>query len=183
MRHLMIATAAVVLAATAARAEEKTVTVNMPKAQIETLQAIEDGRVAYGSCPNELKCSTVKKERNRQVVKATSRGKIAGWFGQIAGLETTGNGEAIVIIAVPDRKVTFGTWNNGFSDVSDRTLIKSGSNLYEKLSDMSEGQWVKFSGRLVRERSLTEAGSMDEPAFIVRFSDISAVTEKDAVAQ
>ena len=71
------------------------------------------------------------------------------------------------------------TWNNTLSDIGDHTLIATNSPLYGPVSQLREGQSVRFSGELVRdsldcfkEGSLTVSGAMTEPEFIIRFTDI-----------
>lgn len=158
-----------------AEAEDTVVTVTMPDAQKQTMQAVIDSQAAYKDCANALKCSSAKKVRDKAISAATNRGKIVGWYGQIATLDTTHEGDAILTLSGPSESISFSTWNNAFSDMSDKTLIKSGSPLYETLAEMKVGQWVIFSGQIKGEQSLTEAGGMAEPVFTVRFSDVRAV--------
>ena len=61
----------------------------------------------------------------------------------------------------------------------DNTLIENGSDLYNSISDLSEGDRVVFSGTFIpddsdfiREGSVTERGSMTDPEFILKFSDV-----------
>jgi hypothetical protein len=72
------------------------------------------------------------------------------------------------------------TWNNALSDIEDDTLIDPKSALFAKASALSVGQEVTFSGAFrpyttdcIREGSLTLSGSITEPEFIFRFSDVS----------
>ena len=75
--------------------------------------------------------------------------------------------------------ITIQTANNAFSGALDGTLISAGSQLYEQLSRLSVGQRVIVSGRFrssdqdyLREASLTEAGSMNEPEFLFAFASV-----------
>lgn len=155
-------------------------TVAMPSSQQQAIQAVVDGQAAYKGCVNALKCTSVKLTRDKAVSKATGRGKIVGWFGTIKAMNTTHEGDAYVEIAAPLEGLTLATWNNKFSDMNARTLIKAGSPLFERLADMEVGNWVIFSGQIKGEQSLTEAGSIASPTFTVRFSDIRAVSAADA---
>ena len=71
------------------------------------------------------------------------------------------------------------TWNNALSDIFDETLIENGSELYNAIADLSKGDKVVFSGTFasderdfIREASVTERGSMTDPEFILKFSDV-----------
>lgn len=154
----------------------------MPKDQIVALQAVLDGRNAYATCGNPLKCSALRKTRDKAVSKATDKGRLVEWYGVIKTLSTTGDGDAFLTIAAIGQDVTFGTWNNSLSDINTGSLIASGSPLYEALSEMSEGEAVAFSGQIKGEKSVTEAGAMNAPDFLVKFKEVRRVTAADAVA-
>jgi hypothetical protein len=71
------------------------------------------------------------------------------------------------------------TWNNGLSDIADKTLIPVNTPLFNAISDLKEGISVKVSGQFVAgeqdyigEQSLTENGSMTEPEFSVHFTKV-----------
>jgi len=103
---------------------------------------------------------------------------VSGWTGVISGMDTTGAGKAYVSIAVPRSPVTFQTWNNDISDAGNNTLIPSSSPLYQALADMAKGMAVVFSGKLVKEASMTESGGMEEPEFIIRFTSIKPASAR-----
>ncbi|MBO3274139.1 hypothetical protein [Pseudomonas schmalbachii] len=130
----------------------------------------------YQQAPNELKKSTVVRKRNDafQAVKSDPR-KLKGWIGTIEKLGTTGDGDAYLVIKSPMDGMTFGTWNNSLSDFQGKTLIKNGSPLYEALSELQEGDVVKFSGALAGSKNLTEEGKMTEPDFLFRFKAVEKV--------
>jgi hypothetical protein len=74
------------------------------------------------------------------------------------------------------------TWNNSLSDIADRTLIEPNSPVFNAMGVLRNGDWVRFSGRLipdstdcVREPSLTIRGTMTSPEFIFRFDDIRRI--------
>ena len=103
---------------------------------------------------------------------------ISGWVGTIRTLSSNGDGKGVLSIAIGD-KVEVKTWNNSFSDVFDNTLLDPASSIFQTLTALKTGQKVKFSGEFVtsaidcvKESSLTMAGSMTEPEFILRFKDV-----------
>jgi hypothetical protein len=78
------------------------------------------------------------------------------------------------------KDIVIKTWNNAVSDAGDKTLIDPASPLFSKASSLAEGKQVVFSGTFrpsstdcVKEGSLTMNGSLMEPEFIFRFSDVS----------
>ncbi len=82
------------------------------------------------------------------------------------------------------RGVQVETMNNSFSDMFDHTLIDPSSRLYQQALSLSVGQVVRFSGGFasssvdcIEEISLTLHGSVSEPDFIIRFSDVSPLAQ------
>ena len=75
----------------------------------------------------------------------------------------------------------FGTVSNRISDYATDTMITQSNPLFKVLANLKEGDQVSFDAvflphpdgpRGIWENSLTEQGSMDEPEFNVRFTDI-----------
>jgi hypothetical protein len=180
MRSFIAALALAAFAGVTQQALATDLTVTMPASQQEAIQAVMDGQAAYKDCVNPLKCTSAKLARDKAVSKATKGGKIDGWFGTIKAMNTTHQGDAYLEIAAPLEGMTLATWNNEYSDRKARTLIKAGSSLYDRLSEMKVGQWVIFSGQISGEQSVSEAGSVASPTFTVQFSDVRAVTTADA---
>jgi hypothetical protein len=68
------------------------------------------------------------------------------------------------------------------SDTGTNTLIKPDTALYKALLTMKLGSTVRIHGRLFasgpdcyREKSVTLAGSLEDPDFLVRFSRIEPI--------
>lgn len=177
----MILVAALIVGAVSIAAAEGR-SLYAPDDQVAAIRAVEEAREAYETCGNQLKCSSVRKGRDKAISDATGRGRLVNWVGVLDTLGTTGEGDAYISISVPDRDVTFSTWNNDISDISDKTLIKHGSPLYEALAEMEVGDPVIFSGQIKSEKSLTEAGSIAAPDFAVRFSEVRVATIEDTEA-
>lgn len=138
-------------------------------------------REAQGSGANELQLSKLRSVRKAGVTKAVKGGAFKDWIGTIADLQTTGDGKAVVKFKLEcDADVTIGTWNNGISDVMDNSLIDQSNPLYDGLAQLGKGVKVKVSGKFAvgdvdgfRESSMTEMGSMTDPAYIVRLSGLN----------
>lgn len=155
----------------------------MPDGQDAFHNAILAAIPKYENAANELKKSAVLKERDRQLGVIVSEHGVRDWFGQISDFGTTGEGNAYVVIEWPDAPYRFQTWNNELSDISANSLIKHGSQMYELLADLEEGDWVAFSGRFIDEGSVFESSKINDADFILRFSSIRPITEDDYVIE
>lgn len=144
----------------------------MPQDQIAFLQTIMKYKEAYKDAGNDLKKSSVRRQRDEEVNGMLPGNAINNWTGTLSDLGTNSDGNAYISIEVKGYPVSFKTWNNALSDIGSDTLIPNGSDLYNRVAAMDEGQPVRFSGRLLNESSITETGSMLEPEYIVRFVDI-----------
>ena len=155
---------------------ERHVAVTIPDTERDFMQLLLDGAADYKAAPNELKKSSIKKTRDKKIdALLDGSGTFSNWYAVLSEMGTTSEGDAYITVSLPDQLLTLKTWNNGLSDISDKTLIKNGSPLYEVVSNLEEGQYVAVSGNILQEGSVTEAGSMQDPEFIVRFNDIKPV--------
>ena len=144
--------------------------------------AADNYQEAQSAGANELKLSKFRTTRRSAVTAAVKGGAFKDWLGTVDGLQTTGDGKAILSIKLQcEGDVKISTWNNAMSDVMDNTLIPQSSALYDAISELGEGAKAKVSGKFTagdvdgfRESSLTEMGSMTDPDYKVRFSAISA---------
>jgi hypothetical protein len=147
-----------------------------PPQQVAVLEAISEHQAQYQQQANELQMSAVKKRRNQAVRMLIPDGVVSDWVGVLNTMGTTSEGSAYIALTIGE-SVTAQTWNNALSDIGSRTLISSESPLYGTISEMSEGDRVRFSGKLLTEASMTESGGMMEPEFIFRFSKVSRIVE------
>ena len=102
----------------------------------------------------------------------------SNWNGKIEAIESVGDEYAYVSISIC-MNVTIKTWNNEFSDMFDKSLIHIDSELYERIIDLEKGNSVITSGSFTKsdtdyfqETSITDSGSLTEPEYLVKFSEI-----------
>jgi hypothetical protein len=107
---------------------------------------------------------------------------VRDWEGTIYNLSSNNDGRGVLAITIGPR-VYVKTWNNAVSDYSDGTMLSPSSLIYNTAVKMRSGQKVRFSGSFfsgdkdcVREASLTQSGSMTDPEFIMRFTDLAPLT-------
>lgn len=148
-----------------------------PQTQREAIALVDEYAVRYAEAENELKKSRVHSQRD-EALKALlgSPTRVDEWVGTIEEMGTNGDGHAYVSIRVSDR-LSFQTWSNAFSDMGSETLIRQSHPLFDVLAELEEGTTVVFSGLVLAESSLTEAGSASEPELITRFDLILPADE------
>lgn len=145
------------------------------------VKIVESYYSLYKQAPNELKKSALRAERKTAIQGALGTMTVQDWVGTLRDMGTNSEGKASLTIQLAGSKIEIKTWNNAVSDIADKTLIETGSELYNTLSNLSKGSTVRFSGTFkpgendyIREASLTELGSMTSPAFIMSFTNVSA---------
>lgn len=153
----------------------------IPADQQSFVKLVESYYDSYRQAPNELKKSALRAERKTAIQGALGKLTIQGWVGTLREMGTNSDGKAYITIQLQGSKIEIKTWNNALSDIADKSLIETGSDLYNKISNLSKGKTVHFSGAFrsgdkdyIREASLTESGAMTSPAFIMSFTDVSA---------
>lgn len=161
-------------------ATAETATVSVPETQNQFITVLIDYASQYESAPNPLKKSALVKKRAAalEALNGGNPGKVENWVGVLEEMDTTSDGDAYISVVPVTKGITLSTWNNSFSDGNDKTLIKSGSPLYEQLSELQEGNVIKFSGNLIRFKNLTEAGKMTEPELLFRFKSVEKIGDK-----
>lgn len=153
---------------------------NKPESQLQFEGVIEKYVTAYKQAKNELLKSSIRSNRRAELGKIINDFKIHNWTGTINKLSTNSEGKAILSIRItPDIEVK--TWNNALSDIASNTLIEQNTQLYNQLMKLTVGQQVIFSGSFfnsdednVKETSMTERGSMVNPEFLVKFTNVTA---------
>ena len=151
--------------------------------QIKFSVLIESFEDEYRSASNELKKSAVRSER-KNAIKTFLNGKmrVKNWTGRLKHMGTNSEGKAFLDVVLDDSKIHLLTWDNAFSDMIHDTLIEQNTQLYSKISELTEGDKVSISGTFlsaeedyISEQSISERGSMTEPEFTFIFESIDKI--------
>jgi hypothetical protein len=152
--------------------------VNVPATQARFLEIMRSARAMYQAGANDMAKGAARPARRQALCAAFSSGRVSGWVGRVSDLSTNGEGKGVLAIGLDD-KTWVKTWNNALSDLSDRTLLEPSSPVFGQSVALRKAQRVTFSGELLRsetdcfrESSVTLHGSLTEPEFIFRFSDV-----------
>lgn len=133
---------------------------------------------AYDAAANDMVKGGTRPERASAICSTIRQPDVRDWVGTIKSLSSNSEGNGVLEIQLAN-SLTVKTWNNGFSDMSDHTLIPHGSALYSTVSALHKGQPVTFSGSFIpehtdcfRETSMSVSGAMTDPEFVFRFSAV-----------
>ncbi len=163
--------------------KSNTIDNSIPESERNFIDAVESYYDKYESAPNELKKSTLRMERQKEIKNILKSVNINNWVGNLRNTGTNSKGKAYIEITLANSKIRVETWNNGVSDAFDNTLIPNGSTVYNQIAELSKGDMVVFSGKFlkdsdgkgldyIKEMSLTENGSMTKPEFLFIFSNV-----------
>lgn len=151
---------------------------DLPSNQVRFLAAVASARSAFQAAPNELSHEQIRKSRQQAICRVLSERIALSWIGEISGISSTSGGSAVLKIKLAPN-VHVQTWNNAFSDAGSKTLVLSGTALFASLVPLRRGDAVQFSGSFeesekdcVKEQSITQAGSMLDPEFTMRFTEV-----------
>jgi zinc-ribbon domain len=165
-----------------------------PPLQKTFTSMIESFIPRYNGAATEIRKTNVRFERKDAIVRyfaGLGNLRFQGWLGEVHDLRTESDGKASLTIKLKGSETVIGTWNNSFSDSFSDTMISRTNSLYPSLMEIRNGDEVTVSGTFVvegsgqdyvREMSLTEAGSMTSPEFVVRFSQIGKGSVHTSVA-
>jgi hypothetical protein len=165
-----------------------------PPLQKSFTSMIESFIPSYNSADTEVRKTNVRFERRGAIVRYFSglgNLRFQGWLGEVHDLSTERDGKASLTIKLKGSETVIGTWNNSLSDSFSDTMISRTDSLYPSLMEIRNGDEVTVSGTFVvggsgqdyvSEMSLTEAGSMTSPEFVVRFSQIGKGSVHTSVA-
>lgn len=154
---------------------------SLPSDEVAFIQAVREGRAAYDAAANDFAKGGTRAQRKAALCAALKggRGQVWGWLGHITELSSNSDGKGVIKVQL-DRELVLATWNNSLSDLEDHTLIEPASPLFAAVAALKEGDSVIVAGRFlpsavdcVKEQSITLSGSMEDPAFVFRFSTVS----------
>ncbi len=137
----------------------------------------------FNVAANDMAKGASRPTRAGALCAALPSAQISNWIGRVETLSSNSDGFGVLGIEIaPD--VVLKTWNNSFSDAGERTLLQPDGRVFLAASALSKGRLVRFSGTLFRssadcfhDPSMTQYGSMTNPEFVFRFSDIEAIAD------
>lgn len=159
----------------------QTVSIGEPN-QVELEKNLIVFEETFTKADGEIAKSKVYRNQASYLKNYLKQGNISNWEGIIDKIETTEGGDfaCVYIKALNGRHITYRTWNNTLSDISDNTMIALNSKVYKQLERLKEGDQVVFSGSFIpdkkkgfKEISLTESGFVTRPEFLILFQSIS----------
>ena len=153
----------------------------IPEQQAAFIRTVASFSDRYEEAENELQRSAQRAKRRAALAKLLPGRAVKGWTGTLESLDTDSRGNAYITIEPEGAEsIMIATWSNALADAGTHSMIRSGSELYNKLAAMRSGERVIFSGTFaasdvdhIAEGSLTEAGSMTTPDFVMVFSDVT----------
>ena len=150
----------------------------MPQDESKFISILRDARREYEAGSNDMAKGAARPARGAALCAALQSPVVSGWVGRIYKLSSNSEGKGVLELEV-DPSSYVKTWNNALSDMADETLIEPSSRVFRKAVALKEGQWIKFSGTLIpdqtdcfKEGSVGLRGSIQEPEFIFKFSDV-----------
>lgn len=157
------------------------VDLTLSEQQTAFIRMVDSFSERYEEAENELQSSAQRAKRRTALAKLLPDRTVQGWTGTLESLDTDARGNAYITIEPEGAEsITIATWNNALADSGTHSMISSGSELYDKLAEMREGDPVIFSGTFaadeqdhIAEGSLAEDKAMTTPDFVMVFSDVT----------
>jgi Sel1 repeat len=153
----------------------------MPEAEKLLISAVEKARAAYGAGVNEMAQGASRPARAKELCAVFKDFRVSSWLGEVETLSSNTDGLGVLSIQIT-KGISIKTWNNALSDLENKTLIDPESTVFKQAVALKKGRKVAFGGQFFRnptdcilEGSLTLKGSLTQPEFIFRFSDLAAV--------
>jgi uncharacterized protein YecT (DUF1311 family) len=153
----------------------------IPNAESLLIAAVEKARAAYAVGTNDMARGAARPARARDICAVLNNFRVSNWAGKVETLSSNSDGLGVLSVQIAEG-VSIKTWNNALSDTAYQTLIDPGSPVFKLAVTLKEGQQITFGGQFfpdptdcVKESSLTLKGSLTEPEFIFRFSNIAPV--------
>jgi hypothetical protein len=152
-----------------------------PDDESAVLEIVEAAMSRYKTGQNDMQRGAARPIRGQSICSVLPSRRARNWIGTVTKLSTNGDGKGVLHVQVaPDIYVQ--TWNNALSDTFDKTLIDPQTALFRTVSQLREGQKVRFSGSFasseidcIEEASMTMQGSITQPEFIFKFDTVSAI--------
>lgn len=153
----------------------------LPETQQQFLQIVTSAQKEARNAENDMQRGGIKAIRDQQLCSLMKSRSITGWIGTVKLVDANSDGKGVFSVKIAG-DVRVKTWNNAFSDMSDKTMFEPGSAMFNTASSLKKGQMIRFSGSFLkgyradgdclREASLSLSGKVQDPEFIFRFSSI-----------
>lgn len=184
--------------------QKQEISIKPPQQEIYFAKIVEKAIDESKSTENEVKRTKAKEVRAKELCGLLKSKRIKNWYGIVSDdIATTYDNKGTLsvylvselnlvyrnksldlehISANFNKKILIQTWNNTFSDFDYHTLIHPNTKIYSVLSELQQGDLIRFSGTFfpdnkncIHESSLTLKGGLEEPEFIFKFSDIKII--------
>lgn len=147
------------------------------------VSVVSDTRSEYNNGSNDMVKGAARVHRRERLCQLVQSMVVRGWTGTIVKLSSSSSGNGVLSVSIGPQ-ITIGTTNNELSNSFDHTLLSPSSDVFRQVVSLSQDQQILFSGSFfpsdtdcVQETSLTQEGSMTDPEFLFRFTDVSATPE------
>lgn len=187
--------ACVILASSLSACSDDDSKINFPSAQLTFHALNAECYKRYDAGQNEIQKSSAFNECNSQRKQFAAGNKVLDWVGTIKSIRTNQGGSEVVVNIASSAggfDIAYATPGVGVQaiDLFTADIIHPTSPIYQKLATMKEGDMVRFDAVLlpstergIDEESLTEEGSMQDPAFTIRLDDIRPYKDAASNAQ
>lgn len=156
---------------------------NQPSDEQAFVSAVQAARSVYRAGSNEMASGAARPARAQAICRLLAQSQngersVANWIGRIDKLSSTNSGAGVLSVEIgPD--VTLSTLTMDIVDRGDRSTLVPNSPAFTAVAQQKAGDMISFSGSFfpsdddcVEELSVTQEGSMEQPAFEFRFAQI-----------
>jgi hypothetical protein len=151
----------------------------MPTDEERFIAVVQQGTMNFKGGSNEMMKGAARPRRAGAVCSTLGTNLVVHhWVGTVDQLSSNSDGKGVLSVRISSNALVK-TWNNALSDIADDTLLDPNGQVFSQAVALSVGQRVAFSGQFRRsdadcakEASLTLQGSMEDPEFIFRFTEI-----------
>ena len=157
--------------------------VRYPASQKSFIGDVLAARSGYKAGQNEVVqgAERVHRKHNLGVYKDK---KAENWIGTVYQMDTISDGSKAWLRVQIENHIMLTTLKSEWTDTGINSLIPWRTDLHRELLSLKTGDWVIFSGKFfpskedgIMEISLTMHGSMTDPEFLFKFSDIKKINK------
>ena len=159
--------------------------VRYPASQKSFIGDVLAARSGYKAGGNEVAqgAERVHRKHNLDVYKNK---KVENWIGTVYQMDTISDGSKAWLRVQIENHIMLTTLKSELTDAGINSLISWRTDLHRELLSLKTGDWIVFSGRFfpskedgIMEISFTMHGSMTDPEFLFKFSDIKKINKND----